>query len=74
MGQLKVEAINPVLVTTGAKSFLWLVRGVEWELTCGFCRTRINRIVWMGSTSVICPVCGTRNLLSSAGWLWRRLF
>ena len=72
MGQLKVEAINPVLIT-GWRSFVWLSRRVEWELTCGFCRTRFRRTVWMASGSVVCPACETRNLLSSAGWLWRKL-
>ena len=72
MGQLKVEAIDPVLVT-GWRSLVWVFRGVEWELTCGFCRERFRRVVWLFSGSVVCSACGTRSLLSSAGWLWRKL-
>jgi hypothetical protein len=72
VGRLKVEAINPVLVTSGWRSLLWMIRGAAWELTCGFCRTRSRRMVWLFAISVICPACGTENLLSSAGSPWRK--
>jgi hypothetical protein len=71
MGELKVEAIDPVLMT-GWRSLLSLVRGAEWELTCGFCRVRFRKIVSLFASSVTCPACGTRNLLTRAGWPWRR--
>jgi hypothetical protein len=66
VGRLKVEAINPVLVTSGWRSLLWMIRGAAWELTCGFCRTRSRRMVSLLAGSVICPACGTENLLRSA--------
>jgi rRNA maturation endonuclease Nob1 len=72
MGQLKVEAINPVL-DTSLRSLFWVVRAARWELTCGFCRTRFQGTVWLFASSTVCPACGTRNMLSSAGWLWRRM-
>ncbi len=72
MGQLKVEAINPVLETS-LRSLLWVVRAARWELTCGFCRTLFQSTVWLLASSIVGPDCGTRNMLSSAGWLWRRM-
>ncbi len=71
MALLQVEAINPVLTTTGWRSMLWLIRGADWNLTCGFCRTRFHTIAYLGAMSIDCPECGTRNRLSSAGWAWR---
>jgi hypothetical protein len=67
MGQLKVQAINPVLVT-GWLSLVWVVRGLEWEFTCGFCRNRLRRVTWMFASSIDCPACGTRNVVRT-GWM-----
>lgn len=62
---LEVEAINPV-------RFSWLPSNLgiiaRWEVTCGLCRTRFSRVVWelmIGSrmSRVVCPECGTHNLL-----------
>jgi len=62
MGQLVVDAINPVM--DGAwKSLRWLVRAVRWEATCGFCRTRFSETGWILRSSAVCPHCGTRNRL-----------
>jgi rRNA maturation endonuclease Nob1 len=63
--QLRVEAINPVLDESW-RSFRWVVRAARWEVTCGFCRTRFKDTGWMLRSSVVCPACGTRNLLPSA--------
>jgi hypothetical protein len=72
MGQLNIEAINPVIVS-GWGSLLWAFRGVEWEVTCGLCRTRFRSLAYLFASSIVCPACGTRNLVSNAGWLWRPL-
>jgi hypothetical protein len=72
VGRLKVEAINPVLVTSGWRSLLWMIRGAAWEFTCGFCRTRSRRMVYLLAGSVFCPACGTENLLRVAGSFRRR--
>lgn len=75
MSQLKVDAINPVL-DESFRSLRWLVRAARWEVTCGFCRSRFKDTGWMLRGSVVCPACGTRNLLptgrSSPGDIARR--
>jgi len=62
---LEVEGINPV--PSG-----WLPFSVtivaRWQVTCGFCRTRFERLVWeapWGSrlSRAVCPACETHNLL-----------
>jgi hypothetical protein len=71
MGRLIVDGINPILATRGWRSLLWVIRGATWEVTCGSCRTRFTRMIWLFASSVDCPACGTRNTLSNAGWFWR---
>jgi hypothetical protein len=61
---LEIEAINPVR-TTFVPGLTIVAR---WEVTCGFCRTRFQRVVFeliVGSRMswVGCPSCGTHNLL-----------
>ena len=68
MSILKIEAINPVRTDTW-RSLHWVVRAARWELTCGFCRTRIERVTYFVSTNIVCPACGARNLLPAwPGW------
>jgi hypothetical protein len=62
---LEVEAINPVRLGWLPSNFGIFGR---WEVTCGFCRTRFARFAWelmAGSrlSRVVCPECGTHNLL-----------
>ena len=65
MGQLVVDAINPVMDGSW-KSLRWLVRAVRWDATCGFCRARFGDTGWILRSSVVCPECGTRNRLPTA--------
>jgi hypothetical protein len=62
MGQLTVDSINPQ-PTDSWRSLHWVVRAARWQLTCGFCRTRVQETGWWARSFVTCPACGTRNLL-----------
>jgi hypothetical protein len=62
---LEAKAIDPV-------QLVWLPSNLgiasRWEVTCGFCRTRFQRVtseLMVGSRMswVACPKCGTHNLL-----------
>ncbi len=70
MGQLVVEAINPV--PDSWRSLRWMVRAFRWELTCGFCKTRFADTGWVARTTVNCPACGTKNMLLTGPRLLRR--
>jgi hypothetical protein len=65
MGQLVVDAINPVM-DGSRKSLRWLARAARSAATCGFCRTRSSDTGWVVRTSVVCPDGGTRNRLPMA--------
>lgn len=63
MGQLRLNAIDAQL-DTGFRGFmLAMVRGAGWELTCGFCKQRFRKVIFLTWSSAVCPFCGTRNLL-----------
>ena len=62
MSQLELEAINPVR-TDSWRTLHWVARMGRWELTCGFCRTRFTSVRSFVRSSIVCPGCGTRNLL-----------
>jgi hypothetical protein len=60
MARLTVDAINPELIEPWPAA-LTALGVVRWELTCGFCRTRFRRTVWMIWSLAACRACGTRN-------------
>jgi uncharacterized Zn-finger protein len=62
MGRLTVDAINPVLDESWPRA-LSAMGFVRWEVTCGFCRTRFGSAGRSWRDLVVCPLCGTRNLL-----------
>ena len=65
MSRLTVDAINPLIDETWPR-VLSAFAFVRWEVTCGFCRTRFGSAeAWR--ESVVCPVCGTRNLAYRPG-------
>jgi rRNA maturation endonuclease Nob1 len=63
VGQLRVQAINARMETGWLGFAFALIRGMRWNLTCGFCKRPFRKNVYMISTSAVCPYCGTRNLL-----------
>ena len=63
MGQLRVKAINARMEAGWIGFAFALVRGMRWNLTCGFCKRPFRKTIYMISTSADCPYCGTRNLL-----------
>jgi hypothetical protein len=62
MGRLTVDAINPVVDESWPRP-LSAMGFVRWEVTCGFCRTRFGSAGRAWRDLVVCPLCGTRNLL-----------
>jgi len=63
VGRLTVDAINPE-VDEGWPRLLSAFAFVKWDLTCGFCRMRFGSAGRAWRESVVCPACGTRNLLA----------
>ncbi len=70
MSQLELEAINPIR-TDSWRTLHWVARLGRWEVTCGFCRLRFTSVGSFVRSSVVCPSCGTRNLLPDSPKLRR---
>ena len=63
MGQLQLNAIDARLETGLRGLLLAMIRGAQWELTCGFCKERFRKVLFIAWSSAVCPYCGARNLL-----------
>jgi hypothetical protein len=63
MAQLRLDAINARLESGWLGVLLGIARFARWDLTCGFCRQRVRKVQFLVWSSVVCPYCGTRNVL-----------
>lgn len=64
-----MNAIDARLLTR-FRDLIWIVRLGRWELTCGFCKERFQRLQFLVWSTAVCPYCGTRNLLPVPRFPW----